>query len=58
MFGTAANNGQMIAELSPGHRAAETFRLMAHLLTGRSDEKKSRPSLLPPFIGKLLKRQA
>ena len=58
VFGTAANNGQMIAELSPGHRAAETFRLMAHLLTGRSDEKKSRPSLLPPFIGKLLKRQA
>ena len=26
LFGTAANNGQMIAEVSAGHRAAETFR--------------------------------
>ena len=26
MFGTAANNGQMIAEISANHRTAESFR--------------------------------
>jgi pilus assembly protein CpaE len=58
MFGTAANNGQMIAEVASGHRTAETFRQMAQTLTGRMEAKKQRPSLLSPFIGKLMKRQA
>jgi len=58
VFGTAANNGQMIAELSSSHRTAETFRQMANLLTGRSETKKARPSLLSPFIEKLMKRSA
>src|ERR1700687_5166418 len=31
-FGTAANNGQMIAELSSSHRTAETFRQLAQML--------------------------
>ncbi len=56
MFGTAANNGQMIAELSASHRTAETFRQLAQLLTGRTDSKKSKSSLLPPILEKLLKR--
>jgi len=56
VFGTAANNGQMIAELSSSHRVAEIFRQLAQSLTGRMDSKKARPGLLPPFIGKLLKR--
>jgi pilus assembly protein CpaE len=58
LFGTAANNGQMIAELSSSHKTADIFRQLAQTLTGRADTKKSKPSLLPPFIGKLLKRQA
>src|SRR5271170_1009583 len=29
LFGAAANNGQMIAEISAGHRTAETFRQLA-----------------------------
>src|SRR5690606_28086822 len=29
LFGTAANNGQMIAEVSSGHRVADTFRQLA-----------------------------
>jgi pilus assembly protein CpaE len=56
VFGTAANNGQMIAELSASHRTAESFRHLAQLLTGRSDTKKSKSSLFSPFLGKLLKR--
>jgi pilus assembly protein CpaE len=58
VFGTAANNGQMIAELSSSHRTAETFRQLAHLLTGRSETKKAKPGLLSPFIEKLMKRSA
>ena len=40
MFGTAANNGQMIAEMSANHRTAEMFRQLAQMLTGRSEVKK------------------
>jgi pilus assembly protein CpaE len=57
MFGAAANNGQMIAEVSAGHRTAETFRQLAQLLTGRPDVKKSRGGLFSPLLGKLLQRQ-
>jgi pilus assembly protein CpaE len=57
VFGTAANNGQMIAEISSGHRTAETFRRLAQLLTGRAEAKKSRASFLTPLFKKLLQRQ-
>jgi pilus assembly protein CpaE len=57
-FGTAANNGQMIAEVSPGHRAAEMFHQLAQSLTGRVEAKKARSSLLTPLLEKLRRRQA
>jgi pilus assembly protein CpaE len=56
MFGSAANNGQMIAEIAAGHRTAETFRQLAQLMTGRAETKKQRSSLLTPLLGKLLQR--
>ena len=56
IFGTAANNGQMIAEVAAGHRTAEMFRQLAQALTGRAAAKKTRAGLLAPIIGKLLKR--
>jgi pilus assembly protein CpaE len=56
IFGAAANNGQMIAEVSSSHRNAETFRQLAQLLTGRSEVKKSKGGLLTPLLGKLLKK--
>src|ERR1700690_1476329 len=40
IFGAAANNGQMIAEISSGHRTAELFRQIAQQLTGKSELKK------------------
>jgi pilus assembly protein CpaE len=58
LFGTAANNGQMIAELSSSHRTAETFRQLAQVLTGRAETKKVKSGLLSPFIEKLMKRSA
>jgi pilus assembly protein CpaE len=56
IFGTAANNGQMIAELSSSHKVAEIFRQLAQGLTGRMESKKARSGLLSPLLGKLLKR--
>ena len=58
VFGTAANNGQMVAEVASGHRAAETFRQLAQTLTGRTETKRSRTNLLTPLIEKLMRRQA
>lgn len=56
VFGTAANNGQMISEVSAGGKAAATFRQLAQLLTGRTESKKQRAGLLPPLLRKLLKK--
>ena len=56
MFGTAANNGQMIAEVAAGHRTADMFRQLAQVLTGRAAAKKARAGLLAPLIGKLLQK--
>jgi pilus assembly protein CpaE len=58
MFGTAANNGQMIAEISSGHRVAQTFRELAQVVTGRGEVKRSRSNLLAPILDKLKRRQA
>jgi pilus assembly protein CpaE len=56
VFGTAANNGQMIAELSSSHKVAEIFRQLGQSLTGRIETKKAGSSLLAPLLGMLLKR--
>jgi len=56
LFGAAANNGQMIAEISSGHRSAETIRELAQWLTGRVEQKKTRSSLFSPLLEKLLHR--
>jgi pilus assembly protein CpaE len=58
MFGTAANNGQMISEIAASHRVSETFRSLAQVLTGRGDAKRPRAGLLPPILTKLLQRRA
>ncbi|HWM45390.1 MAG TPA: CtpF protein [Xanthobacteraceae bacterium] len=55
IFGTAANNGQMIAEVSAGHKSAELFRLLAQHLTGRAEAKRQR-TLLTPLLQKLMKK--
>jgi pilus assembly protein CpaE len=56
VFGTASNNGQMIAEVAAGHRTADMFRQLAQVLTGRAAAKKARSGLLAPLIGKLLQK--
>ena len=56
LFGTAANNGQMIAEVSSSHKTADMFRQMAQVLTGRAEAKRARTGLLSPLLSKLMKR--
>jgi pilus assembly protein CpaE len=53
MFGAAANNGQMIAEIAESHRSTEMFRQIAQRLTGRGETKKPKASFLSPLIEKL-----
>jgi pilus assembly protein CpaE len=56
MFGSAANNGQMIAEIAAGHRTSEMFLQIAQRLTGRGETKKLRGSFLSPLLDKLRKK--
>jgi len=53
IFGSAANNGQMIAEIAASHKTADMFLQIAQRLTGRAETKKTRSSFLSPLIGKL-----
>jgi pilus assembly protein CpaE len=52
IFGAAANNGQMIAEISANHKTTEMFLHIAQRLTGRSETKKPKGSFLSPLIEK------
>ena len=58
MFGTAANNGQMIAEIAARHRTTEMFLQIAQQLTGRGETRKRRRSFLSPILNKLRAKQA
>jgi pilus assembly protein CpaE len=58
IFGTAANNGQMVAEVAANHRAADSFRQLAQILAGRGEVKRSRSNLLTPILEKLKRRSA
>ncbi|SDK31589.1 MULTISPECIES: AAA family ATPase [Bradyrhizobium] len=51
MFGTAANNGQMIAQVSATHKTTTMFLQMAQRMTGHAVTKKA--SLLTPILKKL-----
>lgn len=56
LFGTCANNGQMVAEVSASHKSTEMFRHIAQALTGRTEAKRSHGGLLSPFLSKFMKR--
>lgn len=52
LFGAAANNGQMLAEVQPNSRVAEGVRLLAELVTGRAAAKPGKKNVLMslPFL--------
>ncbi|MBK8082632.1 MAG: AAA family ATPase [Devosia sp.] len=54
-FGTAANNGQMIAEVAANNRANETFKVIGMHVTGRNTPERAvnrSPLKLPTFLKK------
>jgi pilus assembly protein CpaE len=58
LFGTAANNGQMIAEVQPGGKVNELFVELAASITGRPQPRRGRSSLFKPIISKFTRRKA
>jgi pilus assembly protein CpaE len=53
LFGAAANNGQMIAEIDANGKTAEIFADLAAALAGRTDARKTKKSVLDPLMAKL-----
>lgn len=53
LFGTAANNGQMIAEVNGGHKSVESFRAIAQAVTGKVASRRSGRSVLSPLLARL-----
>ncbi len=56
LFGSAANNGQMIAEIEPKGKTAETFGVISGQIAGRSEVKKQKRGLFDQLLPKLSKR--
>lgn len=56
LFGTAANNGQMIAEQDERHATAELFTRISQVVTGRSEVQRSKGLALGELVGRLLKK--
>lgn len=58
LFGAAANNGQMIAEVQPGSKVADLFSELAATAIGRVEtRRKGGGSLLEPLLAKLAARR-
>ncbi|MBL4600466.1 MAG: CpaE family protein [Rhizobiaceae bacterium] len=56
LFGNASNNGQMISEVDAKHPVAESFDVLAQILTGKAELKQEKSSALG-FLSRLgLKR--
>jgi pilus assembly protein CpaE len=56
LFGTAANNGQMIAEADPKSTVTHAFDLIARTVTGRGEPKRQKRSLLTSLFKKRAKK--
>ena len=53
LFGTAANNGQMIAEVDDKNPVVEVFDSLAATVTGRAEIKPAKRSFLTPLLRQL-----
>ena len=53
LFGTAANNGQMIAEADPKSAITESFNVIARAVTGRAEVRRPKRSALAPLLARL-----
>jgi pilus assembly protein CpaE len=58
LFGTASNNGQMLAEVEQNSKIVETFDELSRLLMGKAAARKPKKNLLAPFIERFSRRKA
>ncbi len=58
LFGTAANNGQMIAEVEPGAKIVEIFDHLGRELMRRSGARKAKGGLLQPLLERFSRKLA
>ncbi len=58
LFGTAANNGQMIVEVEAAHKIAGTFAELARNVTGKPQIQRPARNILKPFVSKLSRKKA
>jgi pilus assembly protein CpaE len=57
LFGTAANNGQMIAETDPRSQIAAAFELVARTVLGRSEPRRARKGALAPLLQRFARKK-
>ncbi len=55
LFATAANNGQMIAEMQASAGAVEGFRTVAEVVSGRAEARRTKRSSLAPLFERFLR---
>ena len=58
LFGTAANNGQMLAEVDATSKAAGLIGEIGRVVTGRSEAKRQKKNLLDPIVARLARKKA
>ncbi|MGH6935688.1 MAG: AAA family ATPase [Methylocella sp.] len=58
LFGPAANNGQMIAEVEAGGKLADLIRELARIIAGRNETRQAKRNLLDPLIMRFGWKQA
>ncbi len=58
LFGTAANNGQMIAEVQPQGPLAQAFLALGAGLVGKGVARKPKKSILEPILSRLQRKKA
>jgi pilus assembly protein CpaE len=58
LFGAAANNGQMIAEIEPNGKIAEMFADLARSINGKVEIRRAKRGLFDPIMAKLGRKKA
>ncbi len=58
IFGTAANNGQMLSEVDPKSKISETIDEIASALLGRSEARPQKRNLLQPLVSRLIRKKS
>jgi len=58
LFGSAANNGQMIAEIEPRGKTAQIFLELASSLIGRREQARTRKGFFNPLVERFARKRA